>query len=149
VLLAMLQESYIMNENKIIISLLFIFVFLVFISCSPLFIGKSSSDINVNKAARLITKNIGNNDFVILDVRTNGEFTKGHLEKAIHINYFSSDFSQELSNLTKNKIYLVYCKSGGRSASAVNKMLALDFTDVYNLVGGIDAWLKSGYKIVN
>lgn len=145
----MQQVSYIMNKNKIIKALLFVLVFLLLIACSPLFLGKSSSDITVNKAAKLITRNIGNNDFVIIDVRTTGEFRKGHLEQAKHINYFSKNFSEELSKLDKSKIYLVYCKSGGRSASAVNKMLESGFTEVYNLVGGIDAWQKSDNKTVN
>lgn len=48
--------------------------------------------ISVEDAYKLIQENQGNPDFVILDVRTFAEFSSGHLEGAINIDYYSSDF---------------------------------------------------------
>jgi rhodanese-related sulfurtransferase len=79
-------------------------------------------------------------DAIILDVRTTGEFESGHLPNALHINYFDAGFAQNVSKLDKNQLYLVYCQSGGRSASAAEKMASLGFTSLYNLRGGIGLW---------
>jgi len=41
----------------------------------------------------------------------------------------------------------VHCAVGGRSAKASDKMTTLQFTDVYNLEGGIKAWEKAGKPV--
>ena len=72
----------------------------------------------------------------ILDVRTPSEAASGKMKGAKVINYMSPDFSQKVSALPKDQAYLVYCRSGRRSAGAVAKMLQLGFAEVYNLRGG-------------
>ena len=42
----------------------------------------------------------------------------------------------------------MYCRSGGRSSSAADKMEKLGFTKVYNLLGGIGSWQSEGYKTI-
>jgi len=46
--------------------------------------------------------------------------------------------------LNKNKIYLIYCRSGRRSENALNMMKELDFREVYNMLGGINSWKAEG-----
>ncbi len=79
-------------------------------------------------------------DVVILDVRTPQEVAQGAIEGAININLYDQDFDQKIEQLDKNKTYLVYCRSGRRSVTASNKMIAKGFTKVYNLLGGYNAW---------
>ena len=52
----------------------------------------------------------GDKDFVVLDVRTPGEFAEGHLENAINLDYYSDTFKEDLKKLDKSKTYLVYCR---------------------------------------
>jgi rhodanese-related sulfurtransferase len=77
---------------------------------------------------------------VVLDVRTNGEFKSGHIEKAVQIDISSNGFTDKIGQLDKNKTYLVYCRSGNRSATACRVMAANGFTNLFNLSGGIGAW---------
>jgi rhodanese-related sulfurtransferase len=42
----------------------------------------------------------------------------------------------------------VYCRSGGRSASAADVLKEKGFTKVYNLDGGITSWQENGFEVV-
>lgn len=76
-------------------------------------------------------------EFRILDVRNQLEFESGHLPNAELVNIQSPDFFEKLQALPKDTKYLVYCRSGGRSALALQFMEKLGFTEVYELDGGI------------
>ncbi|MEL6657642.1 MAG: rhodanese-like domain-containing protein [Bacteroidota bacterium] len=71
-----------------------------------------------------------------LDVRTPNEAASGRMSNAKLINFMAPDFSKKIAALPKDKTYVVYCRSGRRSAGAVAKMLQQGFTEVYNLRGG-------------
>jgi rhodanese-related sulfurtransferase len=101
-------------------------------------------DITVQEASTLIKDNQDNPDFVILDVRTPDEFAGGHIADAVNLDYQAKTFRNELKKLDKDKTYLVYCASGGRSASAVDVMKELGFMTAYNMRGGISKWKAEG-----
>jgi len=105
-------------------------------------------DITPQEAFTLIQNNQNNPDFVIIDVRTPGEFTEEHIENATNIDFYSEAFRDMLNNLDKNKTYLIYCQVGGRSGSALGIMAELNFKEVYNILGGIIAWAAEGLPIV-
>ena len=84
---------------------------------------------------------------VVLDVRTPKEFAAGHIPGAVNIDWNADDFGKKVAALDKSKTYLVHCAVGGRSAKASDKMTALQFTDVYNLEGGMKAWEKAGKPV--
>jgi len=105
-------------------------------------------DITPQEAFTLIQDNQGNPDFVIIDVRTPDEFAGEHIENATNINFYSETFRNMLNNLDKNKTYLVYCRSGGRSGSALDIVAELNFREVYNLLGGINQWKAEGLPTV-
>jgi thioredoxin 1 len=76
----------------------------------------------------------------IVDVRTPGEFSKGHLQYARNISLNSNNFTQQISTLDKTKPVFVYCLSGSRSIYAANRMKSMGFTEVYDLNGGLLKW---------
>lgn len=80
---------------------------------------------------------------VLLDVRTPGEYADGHLAGARLIDIKSPDFDQRIAQLDKTKTYYVYCRSGGRSAAACEKLSALGI-QCHQLEGGINAWNAAG-----
>lgn len=85
---------------------------------------------------------------VILDVRTPAEFASGHLDGAINVDVQSADFDALVSALELDGSYLVYCRSGSRAATAIDRMSALGFTSLQN-GGGIDqAAQATGLDIV-
>jgi len=103
--------------------------------------------ISAADAALLIEENKNNPDFVILDVRTPGEYTKGHIENSLNMDVTSQSFAEEAGKLDKGKTYLVHCRSGGRSAKAAALMQMLGLTDIYDIEGGILAWEKKGLPV--
>ena len=80
---------------------------------------------------------------VIIDVRTPGEFSEGHIPHAVNIDWLGSDFDFRLGKLDTSKPVFVYCLSGRRSASAVDRMLKLGFKIIYELDGGILKWREA------
>lgn len=73
-------------------------------------------------------------DYIILDVRTKEEYVEKHIVDSILIPY--DEISAKTINIDKNKIILVYCRSGRRASTAVEKLKDLGYT-AYNM-GGID-----------
>lgn len=83
---------------------------------------------------------IADGDVVVLDVRTPGETAGGVVPGAQEIDFRGENFKEKIGDLDPDKTYLVYCRSGGRSSSACKMMEEMGFNDVYNLVGGYQAW---------
>jgi len=77
---------------------------------------------------------------VLLDVRTPEETAEGIIPGAVELDYNGGQFAKEFKNLDKDKTYYVYCRSGGRSASASQEMFDNGFKNVYNLLGGYMAY---------
>jgi len=109
-----------------------------------------SESITPQEAFDLIQENQDNPDFVIIDIRTPEEFADGHIENAINIDYRSGTFRDELSQLDKNKTYLIYysCACGGIDRKTLNIMTELNFSEVYKISGGSDRWKAEGFPTV-
>ncbi|MCF7858237.1 MAG: DUF1573 domain-containing protein [Candidatus Cloacimonetes bacterium] len=103
-------------------------------------------DVKVFKASKIIKSFADNDDFVILDVRTKPEYTAGCLSEAVNIDYKAPDFRKIISLLDKNKIYLVYCKSGFRSLRSIEIMAELGFENIYHMQEGFDGWKAQGLE---
>ncbi|MCB9598187.1 MAG: rhodanese-like domain-containing protein [Sandaracinaceae bacterium] len=72
----------------------------------------------------------------LLDVRTPGEFSSGHIEGAVNIPI--SELGQRMEEVPTDHSVVVYCLSGGRSASAAS-MLRSHGYQVHDL-GPMSAW---------
>jgi len=101
-----------------------------------------TENVTAQEAFTLIQDNQGNPDFVLIDVRTPEEFAEGHIEEAINIDFRSENFRDEINKLDKDKTYLIYCRSGRRSADALDMMKELNFTRIYHMNGGILEWTE-------
>jgi len=101
-------------------------------------------NVDSQRAAALIAENQGNANFVIIDVRTPGEFAGGRIGNAVNIPIQAPDFRARLQDLNRERAYLVYCGVGGRSSRAVNAMKELGFTKIYHLNQGISQWRAQG-----
>jgi len=110
--------------------------------------GPAVRDISVGEAHALIEKRGDDPSFVILDVRTPEEYAAGHIEGAVNIDYYSTSFAAEVGALDSMNTYLVYCRTGVRSAAATGIMAEKGFSDLYNMEGGITAWTAAGYSLV-
>ena len=105
------------------------------------------NNISVTEAKKLIQENQSNQEFAIIDVRTPAEFAENKIDpKAVNIDVDSPDFESEINKLDKSKSYLVYCRTGRRSAIASQKMTDSGFTKIQNMEGGTVEWFNSSQK---
>jgi phage shock protein E len=86
-------------------------------------------------------------DVVVLDIRTPPEVAQARLPGAVALDFYAPDFSQQLAQLDRSATYLMYCRSGNRSASARGLMTQLGFEDVVDVRGGIIEWVDAGLPI--
>ncbi len=100
------------------------------------------------EAYSLIQANAGNGDFIIIDVRTPEEYAGGHIENAMNVDYYSASFKDEINGLARDSTYLIYCRTGARSAGARDIMKELGFQNIYNMTGGITDWVAKGLPVV-
>ncbi|MGQ7945148.1 thioredoxin domain-containing protein [Flavobacterium sp. WC2509] len=80
----------------------------------------------------------------VLDVRTPEEYTTGHIENSDNVDWLGNSFIALTDKYDKTKPVFVYCKSGGRSLKASEKLAELGFTTIYNLDGGMLKWEAAG-----
>ena len=78
-------------------------------------------------------------EYILLDVRTKGEYESGYIPGAINIPL--SDIDEKIISFLpdKSQMILVYCRSGNRSREASDKLSKLGYSNVLE-IGGINAW---------
>lgn len=97
----------------------------------------SSYDIITQEEAKAIMDKEDN--YVILDVRTEEEFEEKHIEGAILIPDYEIYARAEEILKDKDQLILIYCRSGRRSKAAASVLVALGYTNVKEF-GGIIDW---------
>ena len=78
-------------------------------------------------------------EHIILDTREQDEFDEGHIAGAILIPYTEIENKAEEMLTDKDKLILVYCRSGRRSKIAAESLSKLGYTNVKEF-GGIIDW---------
>jgi phage shock protein E len=105
--------------------------------------AQSKNDLNAKVFEQKI--NITTNA-VVLDVREQDEANvMGQIKNSTRIDYYQSDFEDQLSKLDPKKTYFVYCAGGVRSSKTCKLLANRGFMNVYNLIGGFSAW--ESYKL--
>ena len=134
---------------------LIIFAIPIFIICLGFILPSLSAQdstriltVSAKEAADLIDKHNGDSNFAILDIRTPGEFQSGHLQSAILIDFYSQTFADRLRQLDKGKNFLIYCRTGNRSARSLEIFKKLKFQKIYHMANGISTWYSEGFPVV-
>lgn len=98
----------------------------------------SKGSIIPNEATALINRQ----DAVVIDVRSQADFARSHIINAISIP--SNGFADQLNVLEKHKAkpIIIYCGSGATSTQACSTLKKAGFEQVFNLKGGLMAWLN-------
>ena len=103
----------------------------LFISCH----GQTSKSIQTIDAKSFAERLKTNENPQLLDVRTPEEYSTEHIGNAVNVNWNGDNFVAQASKYDKSKPIFVYCKAGGRSAQAADKLAELGFKEIYNLDG--------------
>jgi len=83
--------------------------------------------------------------FVLVDVREESEWARGHLPGAIHLGkgVIERDIEQRVPE--KNAPLVLYCGGGFRSALAAENLQKMGYTNVVSMDGGWRGWTEAGY----
>lgn len=94
------------------------------------------------------TMMMNRDDAVVLDVRGEGEYKKGHIlgSKLVPLSKFKNN---DLASIEKYKDtpIIVVCNSGMTSNQACQMLQKLGFNDLYNLQGGITEWRNANLPL--
>lgn len=107
--------------------------------------SKVVADVSVTQFKQLMDSLEGE---VIVDLRTPQELQQqGKIPGAVEIDFFGASFEPAIQALDRNKVYLLYCASGGRSGETAELMQGLGFRTIYNLTEGFKGWAKRSMPV--
>ncbi|ABB39927.1 Rhodanese-like protein [Oleidesulfovibrio alaskensis G20] len=99
--------------------------------------GMQLVPVSATQAAGLLNEK----SVIPLDVRTPAEFARGHIKGAVNADFHAPDFAGQLARLDSRAAYLLYCRSGARSARTLRTLEKLGFKGpVYHLQHGLLEW---------
>ncbi|MEN1727434.1 MAG: rhodanese-like domain-containing protein [Pseudomonadota bacterium] len=129
--------------NHPVLSGAFIILLIVWLGWEMARLGRKWRELDSQGAVRLINQD----DSVILDVSNSADFAKGHIVGAIHMPPTRIEAgNKELLKYAERPV-LVYCKNGQLSPQTAGKLVALGFTNVNVLMGGLAQWLADQQPI--
>lgn len=130
-------------------SLLSLLLLVLLLFCSS---GAEVVTVDVHAASQLIRSG-----HRYLDVRTEEEFKKGHVENSLNIPYMfntpqgrvkNPKFMEQVSSaFDKEEKLIVGCQSGVRSLYATTDLLTAEFKHASNMGGGYQAWVANGFPV--
>jgi len=72
---------------------------------------------------------------LLVDVRSEQEFSEGHLDGAINIEWDQTDALVAAIGSDKQRPVVFYCRSGNRVGKAIKELEARGYTNIYNATG--------------
>jgi len=126
--------------------ILFLVSLIALLSC----IGLAAAEqelLSVKEANELVSQNSGNENFIIIDLRTRDDYDQGHIGGAISMNYYATNFQRTASQLDRNALIFMYCQRGKQSPMALRDFKKLGFAQVRILDGGIAGWVAAGLPL--
>jgi len=93
-----------------------------------IFMMKQSGQISAKDALEKLR-----NGALVIDVRSAGEFSSGHMPKAINIPLDEIESALPKRVKDKNQTLLLHCASGMRSGMAKSKLTGMGYTNAFNL----------------
>ncbi len=97
----------------------------------------SMNSITVTELARI---RAAREPHFLLDVRQPDEWEAAHIGGAHLVPL--ADLPNRINEVPRDQRVIVHCKAGGRSAKAVGFLMGQGYEDVWNVEGGMDAWLE-------
>ena len=97
--------------------------------------------------AALLGRINGQNDLLVLDVRTPGEYKSGHIVGAINIPHTELSGRVDALQSHRDKDVVVLCERGPRARTAQQILGEAGFPHVYHLEGDMAGWRRNGYPV--
>jgi rhodanese-related sulfurtransferase len=88
-----------------------------------------------------------NQGALVLDLRPKEAYDAGHIGEARNIPAAELEASADSLKKWRDRAVITYCDSGVSAASGVRTLTKLGFTKVFNLEGGLNAWIKDNLPL--
>jgi rhodanese-related sulfurtransferase len=129
-------------RNVLKLKLAFLIIWFPGFSIKESLAAEAFKNVSVFEANQMVKRE----KILVLDVRTDIEYAQSHIRNAFLIPLMV--LSERVHELKEEQSILVYCNSGNRSKTACKYLVSKGFRHVYNMLGGIDSWIKEGYEVV-
>jgi rhodanese-related sulfurtransferase len=129
------------NNTMLVVLLMISFFVLVFSELRR----KASGMVAVEPIAAVA---LINNDGVVLDLRSNDAFARGHIVNARNIPFDELEAHKSKLEKFKSKPIVAVCDAGVTSNRAVTALRESGFESAYGLKGGMAAWSQAGMPVV-
>ncbi len=103
---------------------------------------QSFAALSAMQAVRLM-----NEGALIIDLRGKEAFDAGHIGDARNVPASELESQAETLKKWRDRAVVTYCDSGISGAAAVRTLTKLGFTKVFNLEGGLNAWVKDNLPL--
>jgi len=103
---------------------------------------KSFAALSSMQAVRLM-----NQGALLIDLRAKEAFDAGHIGDARNVPAVELEAQSDALKKWRDRIVITYCDSGVSGAGAARTLAKLGFTKVFNLEGGLNAWVKDNLPL--
>jgi rhodanese-related sulfurtransferase len=88
-----------------------------------------------------------NQGALVIDLRSKELYDAGHIVDARNVPVADLESQADALKKWRDKNVITYCDSGANGASAARSLMKLGFTKVFNLEGGLNAWVKDNMPL--
>ena len=121
----------------------FVFFSLLLVYSCQIFESKE-----INEISDAQFSEIQDTDYTLVDVSTTQEYASGHIQAAIHFDFYSESFQNDILTLDKSSSIILYCRNQNRSTKTANYLKENGYKEITVLIGGINSWVKNGNDLV-
>ncbi len=110
-------------------------------------VNEAKKKIKETNVAEVKRRTEAGEKFLLVDVREDNEWTKGHLPGAVHMGrgIIERDIEQRVPDT--NAKLILYCGGGFRSALVAENLQKMGYSNVESMDGGWRGWLEAGLPI--
>lgn len=105
--------------------------------------GRGGNRLSTLQATQLINQR----DAVVLDIRDQADFARGHIANAKNLPSKVLDERKAEIDKLKDTPVIVSCDTGMRAGASAEKLKALGIKEVFILQGGLNAWREAGLPV--
>jgi rhodanese-related sulfurtransferase len=88
-----------------------------------------------------------NQGALVIDLRGKESYDAGHIGEARNVPTAELESQAESLKKWRDKNVITYCDSGANGANGARTLMKLGFTKVFNLQGGLNAWVKDNLPL--
>jgi rhodanese-related sulfurtransferase len=134
-----------LNRNFIFPVITYLVVLTSGFFVSELFAREIFNNVSVSEAKYMMSEQNNNKVDFVLDVRTGEEYARSHIKDAVLIPIMI--LTEKMHEIEMGQSILVYCHNGNRSKVACELLTSRGHKYVFNMLGGMESWIKKGFEV--